>query len=187
MEGTRHKASLRRAPQAQEGSPCSPVIACRRWDFSATSPWLVTQKPPSKAAEKSVHGNILHRCSRVRDNLLCQGRYGETQGLSELGMKGSSHPLLPSPARSLPPSPHLPPPLPGPLPAPLHVSVGHQGGSEDSSGALEPSKGARKSDTLVQGGPAYKYNSRIFGHADTQTREPQEAPGPSFLSLKPGL
>lgn len=44
--------------------------------------------------------------------------------------------------------------LPGLLPALLlpalhHLSPGHQGGSKDSSGALEPFEGARESDTLV--------------------------------------
>lgn len=53
----------------------------------------------------------------------------------------------PSPSHPSPPLSALPW-LPGLLPALLHISLGHQGGSEDSSGALESSEGARKSDTL---------------------------------------
>lgn len=71
---------------------------------------------------------------------------------------------LPSPLTPPLPPPNLPCPCPAsqqlcfppsalswrPEASHPHISLGHQGGSEDSSGAQEPAKGARKSDTLFR-------------------------------------
>lgn len=104
----------------------------------------------TNAAEKMVHGNVLPSISSLmRDNFSAsKDRCGESQGPPPLGW--SERP----PPSHLFPSALGPPGLPGRLPALLHVSGGHRGASEDSSGAPETSNGAGKSDTLAQGGPA---------------------------------
>lgn len=107
MEGAqhsvRHKASLRRAPQAQEGSPHSPVIASRRWDFSAPSSRLITQKP-TQLRKWSMETPSLHPGSRVRDNLLCKGGCGETRTAPQSWeWKAPPTPRLPSLSLSLSP------------------------------------------------------------------------------------
>lgn len=112
-------------------------------------PW----KPPSLHASSLIRGNSSLRgrvAIRTGSQLLPQS--GENQGIPSEGNERASPSPLPTfhckcALPLLSPAPWAPP-----SPAPL--SLGHQGGSEDSSGALEPSEGARKSDTLVQEGPA---------------------------------
>lgn len=163
MQGSRCLAQGKHSGSLSQHAVILAAGLPRRWDFSISSTCFPKSHLPS---HRSSQENGPWKPSSLHSLCLAGESFSARAGCSKdrlptgvlvwresvngpQSWQGKTFPfhLLPFAQQTWLPS--ALPWLLGLLPALFQVSLGHQGGSEDSSGALEPSEGARKSDTLV--------------------------------------